>query len=194
MDFEKKIFQRNNGNRGQALTELMVILVAICIVLLSAILFSVTGIRGVKNVISAREEADRRVVNQTAASSGTQISYWANIEGLQGDGLQFTADDIAVTGGGTESGVYRKELVTTNGELDMTYLAAQKNEKHFRNFDLAAVRIFFQAADLTSGSAQIHDVLDDKKLYDVKNAMKKFGISTDIRIEDRVYMPKIYSK
>ncbi len=199
MDTAKKTrvsftFHGRKNCRGQALTELVTILVGICVVLLAMILFSVTGIKGVRNAIEAREEADRNLASGTASDNGRQISHWINIDNYQGDGMHFTADDKAITGGAADSGVYRRELVSSDGSMDLGYLAGAKGNKNLQTFDLAITNIFFKAANLTSGSARISDVLGDQKLYDVKKAMQKFHISTDIEIHDLVYMPNVYSK
>lgn len=178
--------------RGQALTELVISLIAICVVLLAVILFSVAGVQGVKNVIAAREEADSNFANGRASGSGQYISYWENISGQNGDGMQFTADDTAMSGTIAPGGVFRDELVTSDGNVNMADIVAHKKEAHYDAFDLATVRIFLHAARLTSGSAQINDVLDDKDLYDVKYAIKRFGVAGKITIKDSVYMPSIY--
>lgn len=190
----KKLFRSRPFQRGQAFTELAAILIAICVLLLSVILFSVTGIRGVKNVILARENADKNLDEGIASGSGKQISHWINIGNGQGDSMHFTSDDLSVTGSGTDGGVFRSELSSTDGKMDIPLLSAGEQEAYYRAFDLAAVRVFFHAAKLTSGSATESNVLGDEKLYDAKNAMKKFSISTNIRIHDVVYMPNVYAK
>lgn len=187
-------FRKGRSCRGQALTELVTILVGICVVLLSVILFSVVGIKGVKNVISAREEADRNLASGTASNSGRQISHWINIDNMQGDGMHFTADDEAVTGGSVDAGIYRRELISSDGSMDLGYLATSGGNRNFKPFDLAVSSIFFKAANLTSGASEISDVMEDQKLYDVKKAMQKFNISTVISINDRIFMPNVYSK
>ncbi|MBP5182715.1 MAG: hypothetical protein J6331_06790 [Lentisphaeria bacterium] len=191
-----KIFREKRADcRGQAFTELAAVLIAICVVLLAGIFFSVVGIRGVKNVISAREEADRRLASGTVASnSAAQISHWVNIDGSQGDGLQFTADDTPVRGGGGDGNLFRDELTTTDGTLDMASLSSRETAAYYKSFDLAVVNLFLNAANLTGGSAEILDVMSDKKLYDVKTAMKKFGTGSQIDIRDTVFLPNVYAK
>ena len=188
------VFPRRKDCRGQAFTELAAVLVAICVVLLAGIFFSVVGVRGVKNVIAAREEADRNLASGTMSESGKQISHWVNIEGSQGDGLQFTADDSPVQGGGADGGIYRGELVTTDGQLDASSLAAKETAVCYKSFDLASANLFFNAAQLTGGSAKILDVMSDEKLYDVKTAMRKFGTGSQIDLHDTVFLPNVYAK
>lgn len=197
MAAEKKhlfLRKRCRKERGQALAELMTILIAICFVLLGVILFSVVGVNGVKNAISARKEADHNMSEGIAKASGRQISYWANIGNGEGDSLQFTADDLSVSGNSASGTVYRDELVATDGSFDVNVLAANRKGEFFEYFDLAVSRLFFHAASLTSGSARISDVMSDPKLRDVRRALARFGIGAKIDIEDTVYMPDIYSE
>lgn len=186
------VFSRKK-EKGQALTELVVILIGICFVLLGVILFSVVGVNGVQNVLAARREADHNMSEGIMKTAGKQISHWVNIEKNQGDGMQFTADDLAVSGYSADGSVFRRELVSSDGSMDISSLAAGKKSDHYTHFDFATVRLFFLAAALTSGSARINDIMSDSKLKDVHIALKKFGLSSKIDIEDTVYMPDIYS-
>lgn len=190
----KKLLLRKNFSfsSGQALTELVICLVAICVVLLAVILFSVAGVQGVKNVIEARENADTNYANKRRVTNSRQISYWENIDGLNGDGMQFTSDDTPISGAGASGSLFKDELVTSDGNLNVISIASKSNEAHYDAFDLAVVRVFLNAAQLTSGSAQIDDVLDNKYLYDTKHAIKRFGVAGKITIKDSVYMPVIY--
>ena len=77
MAAEKKhlsLYRRCRSERGQALAELMTILIAICFVLLGVILLAVVGVNGVKNAVSARKEADHNMSEGIAKASGRQIS------------------------------------------------------------------------------------------------------------------------
>ncbi|MBO4304274.1 MAG: hypothetical protein J6A21_06780 [Lentisphaeria bacterium] len=185
---------RRQGCRGQAFTELAAVLIGICVVLLAGIFFSVVGVRNVKNVIAAREEADKNLASGTITVGGKQISHWVNIDGSQGDGLQFTADDSPVQGGGCDGNIFRGELVTTDGHLDLPNLASRETAVYYKSFDLAAANLFLNASQLTGGSAQVLDVMNDKKLYDVKTAMKKFGTGSQIDLHDTVFLPNVYAK
>lgn len=192
----KNIFftRRCCNRRGQALTELVAILIAICFVLLGVILFSVVGVNGVQNVIAARKEADHNMSEGVSKASGKQISHWSNIDNGEGDSMQFTADDFATGGYSASGSTYRDELVSTDGSFDINAHAANRKGEHFEYFDLAVSRLFFFAASLTSGSARIRDVMSDSGLKDVRRALERFGLSTKIDIEDTVYMPDIYSE
>ena len=98
----KKLFRSRPFQRGQAFTELAAILIAICVLLLSVILFSVTGIRGVKNVILARENADKNLDEGIASGSGKQISHWINIG--NGQAPKPKSNSSGGSGGGSRGG------------------------------------------------------------------------------------------
>lgn len=182
--------------RGQAITELMACLIGVCFVVLGMLFVSVAGSKGVRNILTARKDAERNMVSGMGASGAGSISIWYNIESGQGDGLHFTADDTSFPGNAGSSGLYRKELVSS-GEvhLDVPFLAAgRKNENYIPFSVVESNQLFLQAADLKEGKASETDPLGSRHLHDLKLAMRRLGIGTNITIEDKLYLPGIPSK
>lgn len=181
--------------RGQAITELVVCLIGICFIVLGMLLVSVVGSKGVRNILEAREDAERNMVNGTGASSARSIGVWHNIEPGQGDGLYFTADDTAFPGGSGNSGLFSNELVTSDPAISIPVLAGKLKSENYIPFSaLESSQFFLRAADLKEGKSSLTDPLGDKHLHDLKRALQRFGVATDITIDDKLYLPESREK
>ena len=199
-----KQFRTRRGERGQAITELLISLLAIAAVLLGVIMVSVMGISGIKNIIETRTEAERKM---TANAFGTvqpqHITEWINIrrsgggteaqfiKNTQGDGIQFTQDDEAVTAQASDGSVFADELNSTDGTFSTSHLASTTYARNAFEPKLELSNIFISAADLTSARKTINDPLSEYDLSAVTRALRRFGINAqNFKIEDTVFMPR----
>ena len=177
--------------RGQAVTEMMACLIGICFVILGMLFVSVVGSKGVRNILEARKDAESNIVHGSGSASGQSIGVWFNIEAGQGDGLYFTADDSSTRGNAGNPAFFRKELISTNGDFDIPALAGKRKTENYIPFSLENNPLFLRAADLKEGSSTLTDPLGDKNLFDLKRALGKFGLGTEITIQDKLYLPDI---
>ena len=79
--------------RGQAIGELLIGLIGLCIVMIGLFMISGLGMVGVRNTIAAREDVDRYSLHGETQGQGhvRAIDTWATGQ----DGLRFTYDDTA---------------------------------------------------------------------------------------------------
>ena len=177
--------------RGQAVTEMMACLVGICFVVLGMFFVSIVGSKGVRNILDARKDAESNIVHGSGSASGQSIGVWYNIEGGQGDGLYFTADDSSIRGNAGNAALFRNELISTQGDFDIPSLAGKLKTENYAPFSMENNPLFLRAADLKEGSSILSDPLGEKNLFDLKRAMQKFGLGTRITIQDKLYLPDI---
>ena len=201
-----KRFRRDRHEHGQAVAELLISLLAIAAVLLGVIMVSVMGISGIRNIIDTRTEADRKMTaNAFGAVQPQHITEWVNIrrsgsgrnaqflEKAQndGDGIQFTQDDEAVTAQASDGGAFADELKSTDGTFSTSYLASTTYARNSFDQKLELSNIFISAADLTSARKTVNDPLSEYDLSAVTRALRKFGINAqEFKIEDTVFMPR----
>lgn len=201
-----KRFRRDRHERGQAIAELLISLLAIAAVLLGVIMVSVMGISGIKNIIETRTEAERKMTaNAFGAVQPQNITEWIHIrrsgsgkdaQFLQksqkdGDGIQFTQDDEAVTAQTTDGKVFTDELKSTDETFSTSYLASTTYARNAFEPKLEISNIFISAADLTSARKTVNDPLSEYELSAVTRALRKFGINAqNFKIEDTVFMPR----
>lgn len=183
-------FHSRRNQRGQAITELVVSLMAILSVLLGLLLISALGIESVRNVMKSRELADNNASNGRIVEGdrGRTIRQW----NYGNDEIPFTTDDSPDSFMSDDGQFYLPHLVTTNGELDMnssfgntSYL---ENGNNFAK-ELSVTDIFVTAATLSVGKGTQKDPLGERGLGDLKTAIKRLIINTDFELKDTSYVP-----
>lgn len=173
---------------GQAIVELAVSIVALSIVMAAVILLSVVGKESVKNLISARENADKRAFSSVGGSSSAQsIRSWDYGD----DEIPFTADDKAV-GGTTENGQYFiEQTIAVDREDSGRRLDLRSGGPDDNNFisDLPASSLFLYAAELTEGKETMRDPLGENDLGDLAPGLNFVGLPENFSLKDVVYLP-----
>ncbi len=177
------------GERGQAVTELVVSLIGILVVFLGLLLISALGIENVRNVIEARAAADRAASSgYVGGDRGQYIIDWD----YGPDGIPFTADDVPNTAVSSQGDVFIPQLTDSSGEFSLvSSLNGSSYVNPRNNFapDLSAVNLFTVAATLSSGTETQNDPLSERGLSDLKEAVRRFLTGGDFHLEDTAYMP-----
>ena len=169
--------------KGQAVAEMAVCMIAIMAVFLGVIFAFAIGSTNIDNLISCRAEADNYAYSQVYGDAGTQIFTWN--EGP--DERMFTNDDQPVYGADYDPDLFRGELQTAEVDLVNDLNEAQTPN----NFaaDLADVNaLFLKSANLTSYKI-VSDPYVEMELEDLRGAFSFLFFSSDLNIENAVYMP-----
>lgn len=179
----------------QALTELAVCLVAILTVISGMLLISGLGIRSVRNLIQARQEADRKARDGFTSSGGTDIRYWS----YGADKLPFTRDDTAVSTKQDVSGYFLGELDTNDEEddaddeliLDLRHTGTLAHIPASNNFAKNTVmqHFFLSAATLAGHTESDADPLASLNLSSLRQLIRKLLMKDDFSLSDTVFIP-----
>lgn len=177
----------HNDEKGQAIAEMAVCMIAIMAVFLGVVFAFAIGSTNIHNLINCRAEADRYAYSQVYESSegteGMQIKTWN--EG--NDERMFTNDDEAVPGADYDPELFIGQLQT--GDVDLVNgLDAEQTPNNFAA-DLSGVgAVFLESANLTVGS-EISDPYDEMQLEDLRGAFSTLFFSSDLIVKNSVYMP-----
>src|SRR3989339_1675061 len=79
--------------KGQAITEMVIGLIAIMTVFLGLLFMATVGIANIETMLDARSQADQDAYNGTVDPQGISIREW----NYGSDEIYFTADDAPVT-------------------------------------------------------------------------------------------------
>lgn len=176
------VHRKRRGERGQAITELAIALVAISAVFVGVIFILAVGQANIDNLLTVRGEADESAVSGMGGGAGSPISQWD--EG--GDTRMFTNDDVSIPLMGDEAALFRGEL--DNGGYNLaTDLSSVYVPENFAR-DLPDDRLFLNAADLACGSASV-DPFAYFAIEDLRGAFRSLIYGGEITISNEVYMP-----
>lgn len=172
-----------SDEKGQAIAEMAVCMIAIMAVFLGVIFAYAIGSTNIDNLIACRASADNYAYCQVYGEGGRQILTWN--EG--NDERLFTNDDEAQIGTNDEPEIFKGELQSENVDLVNSF-----GEGYVQNNfagDLADINaIFLSSADLTSYSIQ-SDPYETMNLEDLKGTFSTLFLNSDLIINNSVYMP-----
>lgn len=171
--------------RGQALGELTISLVAMCSVMIGLLTIACLGMSGVRNVIAVREKADRNSFNGFENGSPRNIDTWKT----GSDGLLFTNDDIQVRGSGPNSGKFLGELTDNSGLFSTSQLAQTRYAEHAFESKVLESSLFLSAANLTQAEQIVSDPLSLYRHFDAARIWRGMGFNAVFTIKDTVWMP-----
>ncbi len=177
----------NNSEKGQAVIELTMSLVAIMAVFLGVIFAFALGKSNVENIIQCRGTADNYAGNGIPESVGQQIITWN--EG--GDGRMFTNDDEQIIGGDDNVELFAGEL--DNGSVDLVSGLGDYVENNFAEELGDSGSLFLTLANMTSNTV-VTDPYDTQVIEDLRGAFTSIIYSSDITVENTVYMPIFYAE
>jgi len=170
--------------KGQAIAEMAIGLIAIAAVFLGLIFALAVGQANVENILTARGEADNYSYQGIIGGSGNPIRFWE--EG--NDGRLYTNDDEAELFTDDNSDFFIGQLRNGSFNLstDLSYPYVQENFTP----DLDSNFIFHLAADLTSYEA-IVDPFEYMGIEDLRGAFRMLIYDSDLQVSNEVYMPFI---
>lgn len=170
---------------GQAIGELMISLIALCAVTIGLLVIAVLGMSGVRNVITAREKADKYSMNGTENGSSSNIETWTT----GNDGLQFTNDDTKKSGTAPKAELFLGELIDNTGRFKTAMLAQTKYAENAIESKVIESNLFLSAARLTTAQEIISDPLSLYQHFDAARIMRAFGFTSNFTISDSISMP-----
>lgn len=174
--------RQRRGERGQAIAELTIALVAISAVFVGVIFMLAVGQANIDNLLTVRGEADASALSGMGGGTGRPVSRWR--EG--GDDRMFTNDDEAMLAVSDEASLYRGEL--GNGSYNLaTDLSAVYVPENFAR-ELSDELMFLNAADLARGSDTV-DPFAYFAVEDLRGAFRTLIYGGNITIRNEVYMP-----
>ncbi len=185
---KRKRFIGRRREGGQAIVELAVSIITLSIVMLAVILLAVVGKESIKNLISARENADKRALSSVSGSSSAQsIRRWDYGD----DEIPFTADDEAVVGTSESGQYFIEQTIAVDSDDAGQQLDLRSGGPDYNNFisDLPASSLFLYAADLTEGKETMRDPLGENDLDDLASGLNFVGFSENFSLKDVVYLP-----
>ena len=160
--------------RGQAVIELLIAMIALLVALAAILQISVTGHESIRNMAEARGDADSNAKNDVGAFTGGTIGTWEDGD----DALRYTADDegTAPVFYGLED--YEAELT---GGFDVTSLDA------LGFYDELSPQLIPSSIGLSSvvyeGEAS--------RTVEIEPALRSLLFMTvdEIQLNDKIYMP-----
>ena len=180
MDIRQRKYQR-----GQAIGELMISLIAMCAVTIGLLVIAVLGMSGVRNVITAREKADKYSMSGIENGSSSNIETWTT----GNDGLLFTNDDVRKSGTAPKSDLFLGELTDNTGQFKISSLAQTKYAENAFESKVIESNLFLSAARLTAAQEIISDPLSLYHHFDAARIMRAFGFTSNFTVSDKISMP-----
>lgn len=175
----------HTDEKGQAIAEMAVCLIAIMAVFLGVIFAFAIGSTNIDNLIACREQADTYAYSQVYGEGGQQILTWG--EGL--DERLFTNDDEPKIGTNDEPEIFKGELQTE--EVDLINGFGEGYVQNNFASELADINaVFLVSADLTSYSIE-SDPYETMELEDLRGAFSTLFFSSDLIIDNAVFMPML---
>lgn len=173
--------------RGQAIGELMIGLIGLCIVMIGLFMISGLGMVGVRNTIAAREEVDRRSMHGETQGQGfvRSIDTWS----VGFDGLRFTNDDTSSPAGSVEVGAFLRELQSNSGIFSTSQLAKTPYSDQALDTRFKESELFLSAANLTASRKVVTDPLAVFEHFDAMRILRALGIASSLSVIDQLAMP-----
>ena len=171
--------------RGQAIGELLISLIGICAVTIGLLVIAVLGMSGVRNIISAREKADKYSMSGIENGSPSNIETWKP----GSDGLMFTNDDNRMAGTAPKSELFLGELSDNTGRFKTSMLAQTKYAENAFESKVIESNLFLSAARLTLARETIADPLSLYQHFDAARILRALGFTSNFTISDTISMP-----
>ena len=177
--------RKTGTERGQALGELTISLIALCSVMIGLLTIACLGMSGVRNVIAVREKADRNSFNGFENGSSRHLDTWKTGR----DGLLFTNDDVQIRGSGPNSGKFLGELTDNTGLFSTSQLAQTRYADHAFESKVVESGLFLSAANLTKAEQTVTDPLALYRHFDAMRIWRGMGFDGSFIIKDTICMP-----
>ncbi|MBO4647201.1 MAG: hypothetical protein J5806_03490 [Lentisphaeria bacterium] len=173
--------------RGQAIGELLIGLIGLCIVMIGLFMISGLGMVGVRNTIASREEVDRYSMHGESQGQGylRAIDTWNTGR----DGLRFTNDDSSSAAGTVEVGAYLRELQSNSGIFSTSQLAKTPYSGQALDTRFKESELFLSAANLTASRKVVTDPLAVYEHFDAMRILRALGIASSLSVVDQLAMP-----
>ena len=174
--------------KGQAIAEMAVAMIAIMAVFLAVIFAFAIGSTNIDSLLVCRENADNYSYSQVYGGGSRQIGTWS--EGA--DGRMYTNDDVAEPLTiPYDPELFRGELKNNAGNIDIDNFDEDHGINNYFTAKLAESNaVFLTAADLTSYSL-VSDPYDTMNIEDLRGAFSTLFFSSDLLIRNSVYMPML---
>ncbi|MBN1864496.1 MAG: hypothetical protein JW808_06310 [Victivallales bacterium] len=176
----------HEGQRGQAIVEMAVCMIAIMTVFLGVIFAFAIGSTNIGTLLECRATADNYAYSGVDSDIGRSIHTWT--EGV--DERLFTNDDIAVTGTSDSPDTFRQELQNESVDLVDGFGYGYVLNNFSAGLADLDMMIFLMSAGLTSHSVT-SDPYEQMDLEDLRGAFKTLIFSSDLTITNSVYMPTL---
>ena len=170
---------------GQAIGDLMISLIAMCAVMIGLLVIAVLGMAGVRNVIAAREKADKYSMTGVENGSPSNIETWTT----GNDGLQFTNDDAQKNGNAPKADLFLGELTDNTGRFKTSMLAQTKYAENAFESKVVESNLFLSAGRLTTAQEIISDPLSMYQHFDAARILRALGLTSNFTISDKISMP-----
>lgn len=153
--------------RGQAIGELMIGLIGLCIVMIGLFMISGLGMVGVRNTIAVREEVDKYSMHGETHDEG-------HLKAVDGD---------------VEPGPFLEELKSGSGNFATYELASRDYSGQMLNTRVSESSLLFSAAHLTASRKVVSDPLSIFEHFDAIRVLSAFGIASSLSVTDQLAMP-----
>ena len=163
----------------------MISLIGICAVSIGLLVIAVLGMSGIRNVVTAREKADKYSMSGIENGSPSNIETWKS----GSDGLMFTNDDIRKDGTAPKSELFLGELSDNTGRFKTAMLGQTGYAENAFETKVIESNLFLSAARLTSAREIIADPLSMYQHFDAARIMRALGFTSNFTISDTISMP-----
>ena len=180
MDIRQRKYQH-----GQAIGELVISLIGLCAVTIGLLVIAVLGMSGVRNVIAAREKADKYSMTNVENGSPSNIDTWKP----GNDSLLFTNDDSKTNGSVPHSDSFLGELNDNTGRFKTAMLSQTRYAENAFESKVIESNLFLSAARLTSARETINDPLSLYQHFDAARILRAFGFTSNFTITDQITLP-----
>ena len=178
--FMKKI---SNSEKGQAIVEMTISMIAIMVVFLGIIFAFAIGSTNIENLLSCRKNADNCSYSQIYGSNNQTVLTWT--EGK--DGRMYTNDDVAIISSNDKPDLFKGELQSDSIDL-VNGFGGSYVKNNFANDLSGTDAIFLNAANLTSYSL-FSDPYEAMNIENLRGAFSKLIANSDLEIHNSIYMP-----
>ena len=180
--------QNRQNQQGQALTELVICLVAILAVFSGFLLISTLGVENINVSILARQNSDAKARSgMLLTSSGKTIKTWH----AGNDKVHFTKDDRSSTVTDSSGYNFTEQLQDNSATLKLTSNQTLQEIPEHNNFALTldGNRLFLTAAGLGYNTESESDPLGKKHLKALKGVIRALITKKNFLLEDTAFMP-----
>ena len=173
----------NAAEKGQAIVEMTMSLVAIMAVFLGVIFAFAIGDANIRTLLECRGNADSYAGNGVFGDAGMPIQTWTSGH----DARMYTNDDTPVIGTNDDPDLFRGEL-QANG-IDLVNGFDKSYVKHDFAADIAnSSSLFLDIANLTSYSKSV-DPMEEVDMDGLDHAFKALIYNSDITVDNSAFMP-----
>lgn len=188
MKHYQSLKRHRRNQQGQALTELVICLVAFLSVISGFLLISALGVENINVSILARQNADEKARSGLLLdTSGKAIHNWNR----GADNIPFTRDDQPTTLSDTAGYAFTDELRDNTEKFDLTSKQTLPEVPANNNFGptLDDGNLFLAAAGLGKNEESETDPLGKRQLTSLKGLIRTLFGNSNFTLEDAAFMP-----